>query len=60
MVEAGRVSGGIGVAGGDGVRIDAVLLDVGGVFTTPNHEALGAVIEAAGGRPTPEALDRGH
>jgi putative hydrolase of the HAD superfamily len=41
-------------------RIDAVLVDVGGVFCAPDHEALTAVLEAAGGRPTPEALDRGH
>jgi putative hydrolase of the HAD superfamily len=41
-------------------RIDAVLVDVGGVFCAPDHGVLSTVIEAAGGRPTSEALDRGH
>ena len=41
-------------------RIDAVLVDVGGVFCAPSHEALTAVIEASGGRATPDTLDRGH
>ncbi|HSS10223.1 MAG TPA: HAD-IIIA family hydrolase [Acidimicrobiales bacterium] len=40
--------------------IDAVLLDVGGVFTTPDHDLLAPVIKAGGGSATPEALDRGH
>ncbi len=47
------------VAGVDG-RVEAVLIDVGGVFCAPDHGALTAVLSAAGGRPTPEALDRGH
>lgn len=40
--------------------IEAVLLDVGGVFTSPDHEMLAAAIEPTGGTVTPEALDRAH
>jgi putative hydrolase of the HAD superfamily len=40
--------------------IAAVLLDVGGVFVTPDHALIGPVVEAAGGNATPELLDRAH
>lgn len=40
--------------------ITAVLLDVGGVMTTPDHEMLRGPLEAAGAAPTTEALDRAH
>lgn len=40
--------------------IEAVLLDVGGVLITPDHEVIGPPIETAGGSATEEALDRGH
>jgi putative hydrolase of the HAD superfamily len=40
--------------------IEAVLLDVGGVLITPDHDAIAPPIERAGGSPTTEALDRGH
>jgi putative hydrolase of the HAD superfamily len=41
-------------------RIDAVLVDVGGVFCAPDHKLLAAALEPAGGKPTADALDRGH
>jgi putative hydrolase of the HAD superfamily len=40
--------------------IEAVLLDVGGVLITPDHDAIRPPIERAGGSPTTESLDRGH
>jgi putative hydrolase of the HAD superfamily len=40
--------------------IAAVLLDVGGVITTPDHEMLRGPLEAAGAQPTAQALDRAH
>ncbi len=40
--------------------IDAVLLDVSGVFITPDHALIGPVVEAAGGKATPDVLDRAH
>lgn len=40
--------------------IEAVLLDVGGVFTSPDHDVLRPVIEAAGGDGSPASLDRSH
>jgi putative hydrolase of the HAD superfamily len=40
--------------------ISAVLLDVGGVITTPDHELMGRALEAAGAPVTTEALDRAH
>lgn len=40
--------------------IEAVLLDVGGVFFTPHHALIGPVVEAAGGVATPDVLDRAH
>lgn len=40
--------------------IVAVLLDVGGVLTTPDHEMLRGPLEAAGAAPSAAALDRAH
>jgi putative hydrolase of the HAD superfamily len=40
--------------------IEAVLLDVGGVLITPDHDVIRPPIETAGGSGTEEALDRGH
>jgi putative hydrolase of the HAD superfamily len=40
--------------------IDAVLLDVGGVFILPDHELIRPPIEEAGGDGSPAVLDRGH
>ncbi|MDQ6617964.1 MAG: HAD family hydrolase [Actinomycetota bacterium] len=40
--------------------ISAVLLDVGGVITTPEHEVLRDPLTRAGGDPTTQALDRAH
>jgi putative hydrolase of the HAD superfamily len=37
-----------------------VLLDVGGVITTPNHEMVRLGVAGAGCQPTPEAIDRAH
>jgi putative hydrolase of the HAD superfamily len=40
--------------------IDAVLLDVGGVFLAPDQEVIRPIIDAAGGDGSPTALDRAH
>jgi putative hydrolase of the HAD superfamily len=40
--------------------IDAVLIDVGGVFMAPDHDALRPAIVAAGGSGEPDRLDHGH
>ena len=40
--------------------IDAVLLDVGGVFTAPDHDVIRPVVEAAGGDGSSPVLDRAH
>jgi putative hydrolase of the HAD superfamily len=40
--------------------IEGVLLDVGGVFTTPDHGMLRSAIGPAGGAVDPEVLDRSH
>jgi putative hydrolase of the HAD superfamily len=40
--------------------IDAVLLDVGGVFIAPDHELIRPPIEEAGGDGSSAVLDRGH
>ncbi|MDQ1358691.1 MAG: hypothetical protein QOJ52_2230 [Acidimicrobiaceae bacterium] len=40
--------------------IPAVLLDVGGVITTPDHDMLRSALEPAGGDTTAAALDRAH
>jgi putative hydrolase of the HAD superfamily len=40
--------------------IEAVLLDVGGVFFVPHHQFLGPPIESAGGSPDEALLDRAH
>ncbi|MGZ4797622.1 MAG: hypothetical protein ACXV8T_17165, partial [Acidimicrobiia bacterium] len=41
-------------------RIDAVLLDVGGVFHLPDHERIVAVMARAGVPVDPADLDRAH
>jgi putative hydrolase of the HAD superfamily len=41
-------------------EIDAVLLDVGGVFVLPDHEHLAAALERAGVRVDRERLDHAH
>jgi putative hydrolase of the HAD superfamily len=43
-----------------GSPIDAVLLDVGGVLTAPNHALYGPVLRAAGLAPDEATIDRGH
>jgi putative hydrolase of the HAD superfamily len=40
--------------------IEAVLLDVGGVFIAPDHEVIGPPIVEAGGDGSPDVLDRAH
>jgi len=40
--------------------IEAVLLDVGGVFTTPDHDMLRSAIEPSGGIVDADVLDRSH
>lgn len=40
--------------------IEAVLLDVGGVFIAPDHDLIRPPIEEAGGDGSPAVLDRGH
>lgn len=40
--------------------IDAVLLDVGGVFVMPDHQMIRDLVAAHGGTPTEAPLDRGH
>ncbi len=40
--------------------IVAVLLDVGGVITTPDHDMLRGPLEAAGATPSAASLDRAH
>ncbi len=40
--------------------IPAVLLDVGGVITTPDHDMLRRALEPAGGDTSAAALDRAH
>jgi putative hydrolase of the HAD superfamily len=40
--------------------IEAVLLDVGGVFIAPDHEVIRPPIEEAGGDGSPAVLDRAH
>lgn len=40
--------------------IEAVLLDVGGVFFVPHHQFLGPPIESAGGSADEAVLDRAH
>lgn len=40
--------------------IAAVLLDVGGVITTPDHDMLRVGLSRAGADPSTEALDRAH
>jgi putative hydrolase of the HAD superfamily len=42
------------------VTIDAVLLDVGGVFIAPDHALLRPAVEQAGGDGSSATLDRGH
>jgi putative hydrolase of the HAD superfamily len=40
--------------------IDAVLLDVGGIFVLPDHDRITAAIARAGARIDPARLDRAH
>lgn len=40
--------------------IEAVLLDVGGVFTTPDHAMLRSAVGPTGGAVDPAVLDRSH
>jgi putative hydrolase of the HAD superfamily len=40
--------------------IETVLLDVGGIFVMPDHDLIGRIAVAHGGRPSPDALSRGH
>ena len=43
-----------------GGAIDAVLLDVGGVFFIPHHRLLGPPLQAAGGSAAEAVIDRAH
>jgi putative hydrolase of the HAD superfamily len=40
--------------------IDAVLLDVGGVFVMPDHQMIRQLVTAHGGTPTQDSLDNAH
>jgi putative hydrolase of the HAD superfamily len=40
--------------------IDAVLLDVGGVFVMPDHQMIRDLVAAHGGTPEPGSLDHAH
>jgi putative hydrolase of the HAD superfamily len=42
------------------VVIEAVLLDVGGVFVMPDHDLVGGIALEHGGRPSSDALCQGH
>jgi putative hydrolase of the HAD superfamily len=55
-------SEGAGPAGtpGSHLAIDAVLLDVGGVFLSPSHDLIRPAILAGGGDGSPSTLDRAH
>jgi putative hydrolase of the HAD superfamily len=44
----------------DGRKIDAVLLDVGGVFHLPDHHRVGAALATLGITVDPSDLDRAH
>lgn len=41
-------------------QVDAVLLDLGGVFVMPRHDVIGRIAADHGGEPSEESLVRGH